>query len=420
MALFVYSLLICLALPFVLFKLWWRSRHDPVLRQHWRERLGYVRCSSQPVLWIHAVSVGETIAAAPLVKALRARHPQACILVTAMTHTGRERAQALFGDSVDYAYVPYDYPGAIARFLERVRPRVLIVMETELWPNIITRTKAAGTPVIVANARLSERSARGYRRVSWLSRALFAQLDWVAAQAEADARRFIDVGARPDAVAVTGSVKFDITVSETVRQQSRALRTQLGETRPVWIAASTHEGEDELLLRVHHAVLQRWPEALLILVPRHPERFRSVARLVKEEGYSLARRSREDSACTAQVYLGDTMGELLMLFGVADAAFIGGSLITRGGHNPLEAAAWGIPVLTGPHVFNFIDVFERLDEGGGLVRIASSKELEQHLVKLLGDRRYRETIGTNGAAVLEANQGALQRLLQGIEARIDP
>lgn len=418
MALFVYSVLLCLALPFVLLKLWWRGRSEPALREHWRERLGYVKPFPQPVLWVHAVSVGETIAAAPLVRALRQRHPATPILVTGMTHTGRKRAEALFGNTVDYAYIPYDYPGAIERFLKRVRPSVLIIMETELWPNIITRTHATGTPVIVANARLSERSARGYQRVSWLSHDLFARLDWIAAQSEADARRFISVGAQNRAVAVTGSVKFDIEISAAVRDQSLALKARLGTARPVWIAASTHEGEDQQILQTHLALLRRWPDTLLVLVPRHPERFDAVARLVRDQGLVLARRSHDEPAATAQVYLGDTMGELLMLYGVADAAFIGGSLITRGGHNPLEATAWGIPVLTGPHVFNFVDIYERLEDGGGLLRVASSGELEQCLEKVFSDSSFGEGIGKNGVAVFEANQGALGQLIDGIEARL--
>lgn len=422
MGLFFYSLLISVvATPLLLLRLWWRGRKDPRLWHNWRERLGYVKQSTRPVIWVHAVSVGETIAAGPLVQSLLEQYPDQTILMTAMTLTGTERAQAMFGDKVDYAYVPYDYPLAVARFLRRVRPRALVIMETELWPNIIAKTHAAGIPIIVANARLSERSARGYKKVSWFSSQLFRQLDWIAAQAGADAARFIEVGARESAVKVTGSVKFDVSVSPEIQAASHALRAQLGSgARPIWIAASTHEGEDEQLIAAHKQVLLQIPDALLILVPRHPERFRQVARLVKGQGLSLARRSRQESPGHTQVYLGDTMGELLMLYGVADLAFIGGSLIRRGGHNPLEAAAWGMPVISGPHVFNFSDIFQRLEEGGGVVTVDSSDTLAQSLLRLLGDTEYRAKVGANAESVLLANQGALAKLIAGIRDNIEP
>lgn len=417
MALFFYSLLTSLAMPVMLLWIWWQGRKEPQLARNWRERLGYAVPSAQPVIWLHAASVGETIAAAPVVRALRQRYPDQAILVTAMTLTGSERARALFGDSVAYAYVPYDYPVAVARFLRRARPRALIIMETELWPNIIARTHAAGVPVIVANARLSEKSAAGYKKFRWFSRKLFSQLDWIAAQAEPDARRFVEVGARADAVSVTGSIKFDVSVSAGIRSQSRALRARLGPPgRSVWIAASTHEGEDAQLLAAHRQLLQTLPDLLLILVPRHPERFQGVARLVREEGFGLARRSRQETE--GNVYLADTMGELLMLYGVADVAFIGGSLVPRGGHNPLEAAAWGIPVMTGPHVFNFFDIYQRLDRGDALVRVDSHSELAAQLRELLLNESRRALLGRNAESVLTANQGALERLMTGIETQI--
>lgn len=420
MGLFFYSLLVSVATPFLLLRLWWRGRKDPKLWQGWRERLGHVKPSSRPVIWVHAVSVGETIAAEPLVKNLVKQYSSQTILVTAMTSTGAERAQALFGDTVEYAYVPYDYPMAVTRFLRRAQPRALVIMETELWPNIVAKTHAAGIPIIVANARLSERSARGYKKVSWFSSQLFDRLDWIAAQAEADARRFIEVGAKKSAVKVIGSIKFDVSVSPEIQAKSHALRAQLGsESRPVWIAASTHEGEDEQLLVAHQRALQQVPSLLLILVPRHPERFDHVARLVESQGLSLARRSREESADQVQVYLGDTMGELLMLYGAADLAFIGGSLIRRGGHNPLEAAAWAMPVISGPHVFNFSDIFRRLEQGGGLLTVDSSDGLADSLSQLLADKAYRETVGANAESVLLANQGAVARLIAGIHDNLE-
>ncbi|HEY7775276.1 MAG TPA: lipid IV(A) 3-deoxy-D-manno-octulosonic acid transferase, partial [Kineobactrum sp.] len=343
MLLTVYALLFRLALPLVLLRLWWSGRKNPALRAGWRQRLGYVAASSEPVIWVHAVSVGETIAAAPLVEALLDRYPHAPILMTAMTVTGVTRARALFGSRVLYAFSPYDTPGSVRRFLGRMRPAALVIMETELWPNMISQAGARGIPIVLVNARLSARSARGYRRINGLVRPLLRTISWIAAQAADDAQRFLDIGALPQSVSVTGSIKFDVQIPPQLSAAAAGLRAQPGFARPAWIAASTHVGEDQQILAAHRQVLQHYPDALLILVPRHPERFESVAQVVRAEALTCARRSLQQSPEGVQVYLGDTMGELMLLFGVSDIAFIGGSLIERGGHNPLEAAAWGIP-----------------------------------------------------------------------------
>lgn len=420
MALFFYSMLIRLAAPVLLLRLKWRARKEPELWANWRERIGYAKRSEGPVIWVHAVSVGETIAAESLVRTFCERYPDQRVLLTAMTVTGADRARAMFGNSVDYAYIPYDYPAAVSRFLERVRPRALIVMETELWPNIIAQTHAAGVPIIIANARLSQRSAEGYKKVGWISRRLFSQLDWIAAQSDADAQRFLDVGARDSAVNTTGSIKFDVSVTPQTRARSAALRAEMGPPeRRVWIAASTHEGEDEWFLSAHRQLLHTMPDLLLVLVPRHPERFQSVARLVTEQGFVLARRSLKQAPAAAEVYLADTMGELMMLYGSADVAFIGGSLVTRGGHNPLEAAAWAIPVVSGPHVFNFLDIYQRLEQGGALIRVETPAELVDALGRLLADEPYRSRVGRNAEAVLIANQGALNRLVAGVQEKME-
>ena len=308
----LYSFVFRLALPFVLLQLWWSGRGSAGLHGNWRERLGWVSPAPVPVVWVHAVSVGETIAAAPLVNALLQRHPGCRILMTAMTATGSARARALFGDRVQYAYSPYDTPGAVSRFLDRVRPAALVIMETELWPNMVGLTEERGIPVVLVNARLSERSARGYRRIAGLVHPMVAQLAWIAAQGADDARRFRAIGASPERVSVTGSIKFDVVVDQRLRAAALRLRAQLGESRPVWIAASTHDGEDEQILVAHRQVLQHQPDALLMLVPRHPERFDAVAQRVQSQGFTLTRRSA-GSIAAAQVYLGDTMGELLLL-----------------------------------------------------------------------------------------------------------
>ncbi|WP_148861680.1 lipid IV(A) 3-deoxy-D-manno-octulosonic acid transferase [Marinobacter fonticola] len=414
---YLYSFIFRLILPFVLLRLWWNGRHSPDVLEHWKERLGLIPEADEPVIWVHAVSVGETIAAAPLVKALIERRPDLKVLITAMTATGRARAQALFGDAVTYAYSPYDTPGSVARFLKRARPKALVIMETELWPNMIDRTAAAGTPIFLINARLSARSARGYQRVSRFVRSLLQKLDWIAAQNGNDARRFVTIGAPADSVTVTGSIKFDVEVTESLRADAGHLREQLGRERPVWIAASTHEGEDRQILEAHGEVLSKHPDALLILVPRHPERFNDVAALVQSQGLGMARRSmdsRDSASSKTQVYLGDTMGELMMLYGVGDVAFIGGSLIERGGHNPLEPAAWGLPVVSGPHVFNFADIYQRLAQGHALVSASNAESLADAVSHYFDDPARARTLGQNALAVVEANRGALDKVVGGI------
>lgn len=414
----LYSLLFRLALPFVLLQLWWSGRGNPGLRSHWRQRLGYVPPVPQPVIWVHAVSVGETIAAAPLVRALLRHDPSQPVLMTAMTATGAARARALFGDRVQVAFSPYDTPGAVRRFLDRARPVALVILETELWPNMVALTRAREIPIMLVNARLSERSARGYRRIGGLVRPMLESLDWVAAQAEEDARRFTDIGAPPGIVTVTGSIKFDVEIDAELRLAAADLRNTLGAGRPVWIAASTHDGEDSQVLAAHRVVQAEYPEALLVLVPRHPERFEQVADEVVSAGFSLARRSRGEHAQAADVYLGDTMGELLLLYGAADLAFVAGSLIERGGHNPLEPAAWALPVITGPQVFNFEVIYDALQAGNGLFRVVDSASLARAVLSLLGDEQLCEQTGRNALAIVAANRGVLENVLTGLVTRL--
>lgn len=419
----LYSLFFRIALPFVLLRLWWIGRSNPDAFARWQERLGYVEPSEEPVIWVHAVSVGETIAAAPLVKALLRRNPDIPVLMTAMTPTGSARARALFGDRVRYAFSPYDTPGAVRRFVDRVRPRALVIMETELWPNMINLSHKRNVPIFLINARLSARSARGYERIASLVRPLLRSISWIAAQAEEDAGRFLRIGAMPESVSVTGSIKFDVEISDELRAESRDLRQKLGAKRPVWIAASTHEGEDRQILEAHQTVLKHYPEALLIIVPRHPERFDDVADLVRSMGLELLRRSgteepESSSAGDCQVYLGDTMGELLMLYGASDIAFVGGSLIERGGHNPLEPAAWGIPVLSGPHTFNFETIYSRLDAGRGLYLTPTAAALSDCIVRLVGDAGAAAQAGASALAVVNANRGALEKVVDGIVERV--
>lgn len=416
----LYTLALRLATPIILARLLWRSRRARAYRRRWGERFGFVpRCDRAPI-WIHAVSVGETIAAAALVRALLQQHPEQPILLTNITPTGSERARALFGDDVLHCHLPYDLPGAVRRFLDRTRPRIGIIMETEIWPNLLAECAGRGIPVLLANARLSERSRRGYARVPRLTGEALSRIDWIGAQGEADAARFRHLGAPADRLEITGNLKFDQTIPEDQRRAGTALRERLGSTRPVWIAASTHAGEDEIVLDAHRLVRERQPDAGLILVPRHPERFDDVARLVEGAGFTLTRRSADAGSNTVAdaVYLGDTMGELPALLAAADIAFIGGSLVATGGHNLLEPAALARPVLSGPHTFNFREIDRLLTEAGGLVRVTDAGTLAEVVADLVREPARRTDIGERAAGVVEANRGALKRILEAVQRRL--
>ena len=423
----LYSFLLHLALPLILLRLYLRSRQAPSYRQRLAERFALALPPLRPGgIWVHAVSVGESIAAAPLIRALRQRHPELPITVTCMTPTGSERIRALFdaeiraGD-VQHCYLPYDLPWAAARFLDRVRPKLAVIMETELWPNHIHQCARRGIPTVLANARLSEKSARGYARFAGLTRPMLAEMDWIAAQTEAEAERFRRLGARAECVGVTGSIKFDLRIDPELQPRAKALRASWGaERRPLWIAASTHAGEDEQILAAHRQLLASHPDALLILVPRHPERFDAVRALCLREGLLTVRRSSgQPVTAQDQVLLGDTMGELLFLYALADVAFVGGSLVPNGGHNLLEPAALGLPVLSGPHLFNFLEIAAQLREAGALGEVGDSEALAHRLQHLLDDPQVRRRMGQAGLQTLRANQGALQRLLGGVEKLLE-
>lgn len=414
----LYTLLLHLALPLIALRLALRARKAPAYARRINERFSLGLPAMKPGgIWVHAVSVGESIAAAPMIRALQARHPERPITVTCMTPTGSERIQALFGESVQHCYLPYDLPWAAARFLNRVQPRLAVVMETELWPNHIHQCAKRNIPVALANARLSERSARGYARFGKLTAPMLAELSLIAVQTEAEAQRFLTLGARPECVEVTGSIKFDLKIDAELLQRADALRQQWqATTRPIWIAASTHAGEDEIILAAHRQLLKTQPDALLILVPRHPERFNSVHELCISERLTTRRRSTAEAVqASDQVLLGDTMGELLFLYALADIAFVGGSLVANGGHNLLEPAALGKPVLSGPHLFNFLEIAAQLREAGALNEVENAGQLADKVAALLNEPSEMQRMSQAGLSVLKANQGALQRLLEGLQ-----
>ena len=414
----LYTLLLHLALPLIALRLALRARKAPTYARRINERFSLGLPSMKPGgIWVHAVSVGESIAAAPMIRALQAHYPELPITVTCMTPTGSERIQALFGASVQHCYLPYDLPWAAARFLNRMQPRLAVVIETELWPNHIHQCAKRGIPVALANARLSERSARGYARFGKLTAPMLAELSLIAVQTQTEAQRFLTLGARPECVEVTGSIKFDLKIDAELLQRAIELRRQWqAEQRPVWIAASTHSGEDEIVLAAHRQLLKTQPDALLILVPRHPERFNSVHELCISERLTTRRRSTAEAVqASDQVLLGDTMGELLFLYALADIAFVGGSLVANGGHNLLEPAALGKPVLSGPHLFNFLEIAAQLREAGALSEVENAMQLADKVAALLNEPSEMQRMSQAGLSVLKANQGALQRLLEGLQ-----
>ncbi|KOC88008.1 lipid IV(A) 3-deoxy-D-manno-octulosonic acid transferase [Winslowiella iniecta] len=418
----IYTALLYLIQPLIWLRLWLRGRKAPAYRKRWAERYGFCAGKVKPDgILLHSVSVGETLAAVPLVRALRHRYPTLPITVTTMTPTGSERAQSAFGKDVHHVYLPYDLPGAINRFLDTTRPKLVIIMETELWPNIIKALHDRKIPLVIANARLSERSAAGYKKLGKFMRQLLQRITLIAAQNQEDGERFVSLGLKRSHLTVTGSLKFDISVTPELAARAVTLRRQWAPRRPVWIATSTHEGEESIILDAHRKLLARFPELLLILVPRHPERFAVARDMTQKAGFSyILRSSGEIPSGSTQVVIGDTMGELMLLYGIADLAFVGGSLVERGGHNPLEPAAHALPVLMGPHTFNFKDICSKLQQADGLITVTDAASLDKEIGNLLTDDDYRRYHGRHAVEVLHQNQGALQRLLQLLEPHLPP
>lgn len=410
---FIYTILLYLIIPLVLLRLLWRSLRLPAYRQRWLERFGFFPAlPDMPIIWIHAVSVGEFQAAIPLIQSLLQKHTKHLILVTTTTPTGSQRVKAVFNNQVQHVYLPYDLPSSVKRFLNLTHPRLLILMETELWPNLLQLCHQRAIPIILANARLSEKSASGYQQLSGLTRDMLSKLAVVAVQTQKDAERFLALGAEPTSVRVMGNLKFDLELPPDLFDKARALRQSLGIDRFIWIAASTHQGEETLVLDVFQKIKQKIPHLLLVLVPRHPDRFNQVATLCDQRHYVTARRSRGE-LCTAEteIYLGDTLGELLLLYAASDIAFVGGSLVPVGGHNLLEPAAIGLPIITGCHVFNFTQITQQLLKVGAVWQVKQSNELTEVLLTLFHDALRRQQMGEQAQAVVLRNQGALVKLL---------
>ncbi|WP_446470120.1 lipid IV(A) 3-deoxy-D-manno-octulosonic acid transferase [Xenorhabdus stockiae] len=422
MLLRLYQVLLYLIQPIIWLRLLLRSRKSPAYRKRWSERYGFCAQKVKPGgILLHSVSVGETLAAIPLVRILRHHYPFLPITVTTMTPTGSERVLSALGADVNHVYLPYDLPGSMGRFLDNINPKLVIIMETELWPNLITQLHQRGIPLVIANARLSARSATGYQKINSFIKTILNKITLIAAQNQEDGERFIELGLKRTQLAVTGSLKFDISVTPELAAKAVTLRRQWAAHRPVWIATSTHEGEETIILDAHQNLLKQHPDLLLILVPRHPERFAKAEELTQKAGLkSVLRSSGAIPDANIQVVIGDTMGELMLLYGIADLAFVGGSLIERGGHNPLEAAAHAIPVIMGPHTFNFKDICAKLNKADGLITVTDSSSLSSAVNSLLTDEDYRLYYGRHAAEVLHENQGALQRLLKLLEPYLPP
>lgn len=414
----LYTLLLSIVAPLFLYGLFKRKQGKPSVGRRWKEHFGVTpniaRKPGQPVVWFHAVSVGEVIAVSPLIRRYADANPNHTIVITTTTPTGAEQADKL-SDIAQHRYMPLDFTFAVKSFLERIQPSKLIIVETELWPNTLSTVSRAGIPIAVINARLSERSCQHYAKVKpffWLAA---QHIDRFCCQFNEDAERFIRLGVDSQRVSVTGSIKFDINVKPETHTAGSALRTALSATRPVWIAASTHEGEDEKVLTAHKRLVKTLPNALLLLVPRHPERFNRVEQRCVEFGFAVERKSQTQStiANTTSVFLGDTMGEMMTYLAASDVCFMGGSLIGNkvGGHNVLEPAALGVPCITGPSYFNFTQVVEQMRSANAIEVVQDESQLAQSIETLLGNPEQRATLARAAQQVVKQSQGAIDRTL---------
>lgn len=414
---FLYTSLIHLIQPLLLLMMLKRSQKQPDYRKRLSERYGVYGDLNAPKpngIVIHAASVGEVIAATPMIKSIQAKYPDLPITVTTVTPTGSARVKAAFGESVSHFYLPYDLPIAIRRFIDFVQPKLFIVIETELWPNLIRQMTLHQIPFVIANARLSPRSTKRYGWIRQSVKNMLSEIRLILAQDEVSADRYISLGFPESRLINTGNLKYDLEITAAQRAIVEQTATALNITqRPVWIAGSTHEGEERIILDAHQQLLANYPDLLLILVPRHPERFGDVENLLVKTAIPYTKRSDNEPIQTnTQVLLGDTMGEMMVLYGLAQIAFVGGSLVRHGGHNPLEPIAFELPVISGHHTFNFPEVFSKLREVNGVIEVDSdSHSLAQAVEHLLNHQAEGKAISEAGFAVLKENQGALKRHL---------
>ena len=416
---FIYTLIFYCSIPFVMLRLLWRAMAAPAYAKRWSERFAFIKplITNKKVVWFHTVSVGEFIAALPLIRQLQAKDDLQ-LVITTTTPTGSERVRASLGDSVYHVYAPYDLPDVLARFIRRIKPSLLLIMETELWPNTVAACAKRNIPTLLVNGRMSEKSARGYEKFSGLTAPMLHDLTKGLVQNKTDAVRFHRIGLPTENTEVSGNIKFDLTLSGELRLNAQRLKEEWSEHGKyvVWIAASTHQGEDEIILDAFGRLKKNLTDQYvrLVLVPRHPERFNTVASLCANRGYMVSRRSEKSVAPGTDIILGDTMGELLLMFGASDIAFVGGSLVPNGGHNFIEPAAWALPLLSGPHVFNFAEVAGLLETANALQLVPDSA-LAAAVEVLVKDAHARSKRGAAALQVANENRGALEKTLKIIE-----
>ncbi len=412
----LYTLVLYLLTPVALLRLTWKGLKNRAYWQRWPERFGYFTAPTlQRPLWIHAVSVGEFQAATPFIKKLMKLHPDRSLVITTTTPTGSSRVTSVFNGQVFHVYMPYDLPGAVGRFLDSVQPELALIMETELWPNLFFQCAQRRIPVCIANARLSLHSQQGYQRFKRLTKLTLQQVASIAARGVLDQERFLQLGAPANRVHVAGNIKFDLEIPDDQVAAGHALRADAA-GRFIWIAASTHEGEELQVLEAHRIIKQSLPKALLLLVPRHPERCPHVHTLCQRQGFKTIRRSHGAAIDgSVDIYLGDTLGEMMLLYSASDVAFVAGSLVPIGGHNMLEAAAVGIPVISGPYLANFTEISQALITAGGMRKVNSPEKLAGAILQLATDSIARARMGKAGRQLVADNRGALNKLYTHIQ-----
>jgi 3-deoxy-D-manno-octulosonic-acid transferase len=412
-----YSCLFYLLIPFVLLRLLWRGIKAPAYRYRWRERFAfYNKKFPQGVIWFHAVSVGEAEAVFPLVRQIQKQHPDAKLLITTTTPTGSARVKAVMQDTVAHVYLPYDVPDAVNRFMQCFKPKLAVIMETEIWPNLFLYCGKNGIPLYIINARLSEKSSRGYQKIPSLVYPALAAVNLIAAQTQDDANRFIAIGADNEKVKTLGNIKFDVEIPKSIIAQGLQIKADLFSGRFVWLIASTHKDEEALFLEIYKEIKQTIPELLLVIVPRHPERFADVKKLCEQLQLAVVMRTAGDRVYPeTDVYLVDTMGELKMLYAASDVAFVGGSMVPRGGHNILEAAAVGVPVMFGPYMHNFKEIARGVLSYNGAIQCQNKDELVNAILTLNEQPAYREALAEKGMEFVRQNQGAIARICAILE-----
>lgn len=413
----IYIILLYMLQPLIWLKLWVCGKKNPEYLKRWSERYGFNIGKIKPYgILIHGVSVGEVLSAKSLVIKLRKLYPNLPITFTTMTPSGSQCIKSIIGKNIDHVYLPYDLPGAVNRFLKVLNPKLAIFIETEIWPNIINKLNKNYVPIVIINARISQKSLKNYKIVYTFMKKILSNVNLIAVQNIENANRFIKLGVNPNKLFITGNLKFDIKITESMKQQITDLKKRWCTLRPCWIASSTHKGEEEIIISAHKNLLKIIPNLLLILAPRHPERTKKICQLI--DSYNLnyiLRTSSIDPSNKTQIIICDTIGELMLMYGMADLAFIGGSLIKIGGHNPLEAAVHKIPILMGPYTWNFNEICCKLKQANGLITVNDNKTLEKTVLLLFNDNKFRQLYGKQALQIINQNYGTMQRIISLIK-----